>query len=371
MQLQTRTVVDALIAAEHRIALLQRCRAHNHDQELLRLCGAARRGGSLVPAFTYAAAPDLKRTREQLDGLSRLGAFGPFGELLAERAVELQLEAAMAEAVGSAALPTLSRRRYLETHRERASAALSCALRWADEGPGAAASEPLFDSDDIEQPLSLYCQTQALLEELGVPFRVRVSRTLLAVAATGDGVIFVATGHKLCAAEARRIALHEVRGHALPRARAARHPTRLFLAGTAGGTDDEEGHALLIEQEAGLLSQARRHHLALRHIAAVGLFEGGTFADVVQRLSPSYCDVQEALRITARVFRGGGLGRELVYLPAWLRVRECFEHSPRARELLGRGRIGVRHVARLLTLGEPPALLRAEPIQLSSAMTGQ
>ena len=91
---------------------------------------------------------------------------------------------------------------------------------------------------------------------------------------------------------------------------------------------------------------------------------------MVQRLR-AYCDVDEALRIAARVFRGGGLGRELVYLPSSLRVRDCFEHSPRARELLGSGRIGVRKVPRLLALGEPPTLLRAEPVQLSSAMTGQ
>jgi hypothetical protein len=51
--------------------------------------------------------------------------------------------------------------------------------------------------------------------------------------------------------------------------------------------------------------------------------------------------VPDALRITARVHRGGGLGREAVYLPAFLRVEAALAARPELDRVLGSGRVAV------------------------------
>ena len=76
-------------------------------------------------------------------------------------------------------------------------------------------------------------------------------------AACGDGVVFVCIGVSLRASEARRIAEHELLGHALPRLAARSHPLGLLRVGCARSSDDEEGRALHIEERSGLLDEGR------------------------------------------------------------------------------------------------------------------
>ena len=49
----------------------------------------------------------------------------------------------------------------------------------------------------------------------------------------------------------------------------------------------------------------------------------------------------DALRIAARVHRGGGLAREAVYLPALLRVEAALADEAQLDEVLGAGRVSV------------------------------
>ena len=69
---------------------------------------------------------------------------------------------------------------------------------------------------------------------------------------------------------------------------------------------------------------------------------GADFVETARMLAAhGAARVPDALRIAARVHRGGGLGREVVYLPALLRVEAALLAGPALAAVLGAGRVSV------------------------------
>ncbi|HEY3497632.1 MAG TPA: tyrosine/phenylalanine carboxypeptidase domain-containing protein, partial [Polyangiaceae bacterium] len=201
-------------------------------------------------------------------------------------------------------------------------------------------------SDDTADPASLARVLARRARELGLPLRVEVRASQLATAATGEGIVVVRPGVMLSAAAGERIAVHELLGHALPRARALHAPFRLFRAGTARSADHEEGRALLAERRAGLLDPERRRELALRHRAALAVRDGAEPHETVARLEALGASRDAARELARRAHRGGGLARELVYLPALFAVESALAEEPALERWLERGRLDL-HAARL------------------------
>jgi hypothetical protein len=164
------------------------------------------------------------------------------------------------------------------------------------------------------------------------------------------------------AASALRIAVHEIHGHALPRHRARAERLGIFATGTARGPDDEEGRGILVEERHGLLDAERRRELGVRHLIAVAVRSGADWADALRLAMDSGLPRMESVRLVARVVRGGGLAREIVYLPAWHRVRYALERRPSLDRWLERGRIAVDAV---------PALERSLATLSTGAELGQ
>ncbi len=226
-------------------------------------------------------------------------------------------------------------------------AAELCARWLAEEPEPQPGEDSALIATDSEDPRSLLSQMRAAVGALRLPFSV-VTRTALApLAATGERVILVAAGRPLREKDAARTVLHEVEGHACPRARAAGARVALFRAGTARGCDDQEGRALLLEDRAGLLGHGRRRHLALRHRAVQAMLDGATFHDVARMLVDGHdLDPADAVLISERAFRGGdgirpGLGRERVYLESLVRVRRHLANRPQDEEVLACGQVAV------------------------------
>jgi hypothetical protein len=193
-----------------------------------------------------------------------------------------------------------------------------------------------------------------------LPFVVVGSASLASLAATGDGAILVASGRLLHEEDAIRTVLHEVEGHARPRAHARKAPLGLFGAGTARGVDHQEGRALVLEERAGLLTTRRRRQLAARHRAVEAMLDGATFADVAYSLvRENGFEPEDAVVVAERAFRGGdgmsaGLGRERVYLESYVRVREHLQRHPEDEDVLASGQIAVEAAGVLRgTLGSP------------------
>lgn len=343
-----------LVTAEASIKLVTRLAPRNLGAELARLAQDYRRGQALVitpsgerPAELGAVRRALERVRAVTEPL------GPFGALHAERAAELELEARLVESLGTP--------RFRELAAERFPAPCAALAQPCEEFvttalalPAPAAPE-LHRSDDEGDPKSLVTRLRARARELGLAPRLRIARDQLAVAATGDGLISVRSGAWLGAAAAERIATHELFGHALPRARARYAPWALLRAGTHGANDDEEGRALLAEERAGLLDAERRRELAFRHVAGLGVRAGAEPRATCSELLALGVPLERAVELTLRVQRGGGLARELVYLPAFFAVKGAFAESPALERWFERGRVGLAAAAVLTRAPPAPA----------------
>jgi hypothetical protein len=338
----------------------------NADEEIARLEQSFARGVPALPCFRYEPLPlrpelplALERLADFLQGVS------PLGQIYASRARELWLEASLVQAVGSRRFSGLSRQRFLSDAAEDVadqSAADELAEAWtrADEGERTDESD-LSESCNHADPSSL---VSAMTREVGrqrLAMRIVVQPGLASLAATADGAILVAKGQLLRRRDVERTVLHEIEGHALPRRRAASLPIGIFMLGTARGIDDQEGRALLLEQGAGFLDQGRRKELGLRHLAARAALDGANLVDVVALLRRRGAGVRAAVRIAARVARGatgeGGLAREIVYLPALLRVGRA-QRGPLGgliESVMARGRVAAA-VAPALAALVPEAL---------------
>jgi hypothetical protein len=352
---------DTLFArAENRVALLGRCRPVDGRATLDAWWAAHRRGQHRALEWRYRPSPDFGPLRRALQrARTELLEQGPLGALYAARAEELDLEARLAERIGETSFHELARQRHAEGTSPEWQEARRLSTAWAALPPPAdALAEPamLHASDDRHSQDSLW---SALTREIGrrrLPLRLEIVPDLASRAACGDGVIFIGAGQRLSAREARRIALHELLGHALPRLAARSHDLGLLRVGSARANDDEEGRALHIEAAHGLLDVARRRELGLRHTAAVAVAGGAEVEDCIAQLGQFGCDAEEAVAIYARVARGGGLCRELEYLPAWLRFAMAGAAEPSVAAWLARGRLSLSAARVLLAEGLCPAV---------------
>lgn len=331
----------ALRRAGAAIRIIASTTPRNLRAELSRLAEVWPRTGGEAPRFEHASPPDHAVTRRSLDALAdKLDREGELGALYAAKARELEREAAMCEAAATPAFFAIARQRYarrdgFDDHAD-VTACVWLEERARDEEPG-----PETRSDDDRAPSSL---VRRIREEIGkrrLPVRVIVEQNLASLAATGDGVVLVAAGKMLARRDTERTVLHEIAGHVAPAFASSSARLGLFSLGTARGSDDQEGRALALERGAGFLDGRRRREIALRHEGARSVEEGLDFVSTARRLLARGAPLADALRITARVHRGGGLGREVVYLPALLRVEDAIAKDPSLDRVLGGGRVAV------------------------------
>jgi hypothetical protein len=346
--------LDRLFAhAERATALLDRCRPVSASAEIARVTALWERGEAASPVFRYLPRPELTPLLRALEAVAELGeAGGAWPALYGGRALELHREASIVDALETPAFGARAAARFPVDGSEFGVQASERAAAWLteepDEGP------VLIAADDAHDPRSLLSCVQALVGELRLPVRVTTSHELASAAATGDGFIVVREGLRHPVERARRIALHEVFGHALPRVRARNEAVGLFAAGTAQGADDEEGRSLLIEERHGLMDAGRRYELAVRHVAAQAARAGADFADTMRLLVGRGVSPKRAVSVCARVHRGGGLAREIVYLPAFHRVQKAFAQEPALESWLERGRVSVAAARTLRAIDVPP-----------------
>jgi hypothetical protein len=335
----------AFARAVREVRLLAAVTPANLATEQARLARELERGREAVPFYAYAPAmrTELRRTLEALSRRVSEVVARPLGDLYRARIEELDLEARIAEAAGTARLGRLARTRFEEKDAKVSAEAKARAREWLRiPAPRPRARIP----SDASHPESLLSEMRRAVGEARLPFKIVVSEILSSRAATGERTIWVAKGRLLTKNETRRTVAHEVDGHAQPRARAASKPP-IFAIGTAHGTDDQEGFALCIEEREGWLDDGRRRELAARHWVVEAMSEGAGFAEVTRSLVNDHGFAGEvALGMAHRAFRGSngtaaGLGRESVYLGAWLRVRAHLASKPNHEETLASGQVAL------------------------------
>ena len=350
--------LDRLVArAAREVQVLATLTPVDAHRERARLVAAVCAGRVARPAWSYAPVSH-GALRQALDAAEAELSKGPPGGILEglylERVRELGVEAALCEAAGTRAVGVFARRRYDPCDSETRCAAAELSRAWIEEPEVCPSGAPVLS--DSAEPTSLLSRMRAAVGAHRLPFAVVSHPSLASLAATGDRVVLVAAGRFVHEEDAVRTVLHEIEGHALPRARATKIEVSLFQAGTAKGVDDQEGRALLLEERAGLLTSRRRRQLAARHRAVEGMLDGGSFSDVAYMLVRTHgLAADEAVVVSERAFRGGdgvsmGLGRERVYLESFVRVRDHLDRHPEDEGLLASGQIAAGAARRLMEM---------------------
>lgn len=344
-----------LAEAVRSVRLLGSVVPRNAAQERSRLVATFEAGHVTTPRWSYARSDHSALRKALARAAQRLEAEAhPVGLLYAARARELEIEAALASEAGTGVLGALARARFRSANPAKAGEATILARKWINEGREAAAtSDGELLLSDAAVPGSLLTRMREEVGHLGLPFAVVVQPSLAALAATGERHILIAANRPCTREDVERTVMHEIEAHAIPRARAAQARLAIFQIGTARGVDDQEGLALVLEERGGFLKPKRKRELAARHLAVEAMDGGARFYENVQALVKEHgLGAREAVVIAERAYRGGdgrtpGLGRERIYLEAFLRVGEHLAKRPTDEGILTSGQISVAAIPTL------------------------
>jgi uncharacterized protein (TIGR02421 family) len=137
---------------------------------------------------------------------------------------------------------------------------------------------------------------------------------------------------------------HEVGTHLLTYYNGRAQPFKQLYSGLAGYDESQEGLAVLAEYMAGGLSRPRLRLLAGRVVAVQCLVGGAEFIDTFRELVVVHHFAKaQAFTIAARVYRGGGLTKDAIYLRGAVRVLEYLQNGGSLQPLLA-GKINSNHV---------------------------
>ncbi len=175
------------------------------------------------------------------------------------------------------------------------------------------------------------------------------------------GKLYVSHSVRLRRSRIEPLMHHEVGTHLLTYYNGAAQPFRLMQFGLADYEALQEGLAVLAEYLAGGLSCARLRTLALRVLAVRWMMEGVGFVEAFRRMGDLGFSNRSAFMTTLRVFRGGGLTKDAIYLRG---LGQLLEYLTAGHDLepLYSGKFGLQHVPYVRELRRrgvlrPPAIL--------------
>lgn len=163
--------------------------------------------------------------------------------------------------------------------------------------------------------------------------------------------LIVSQGNLLVSNEARipqgrvnALIQHEVGTHVLTYFNGRQQPFQIMATGLAEYDELQEGLAVLAEYLVGGFSRTRLRLLAGRVIACHAIVDGASFIETF-RLLDRTCefDQRTAYNITMRVYRGGGLIKDAVYLRGLLELMRFIREGGDIIPLLV-GKVGRQHV---------------------------
>ncbi len=137
---------------------------------------------------------------------------------------------------------------------------------------------------------------------------------------------------------------HEIGTHSLTYFNGKLQPFKLLSSGLADYDELQEGLAVLSEFLTGGLLPSRLRLLAARVLGAKAMLDGGDFIEVYRLLNKTYKFKQKtSFTIAMRLFRGGGLTKDAVYLRGFLKLIEYLSRNRKIDQLYI-GKIGFRHI---------------------------
>ncbi len=129
------------------------------------------------------------------------------------------------------------------------------------------------------------------------------------------GTLLIGCNAWVAASRVDALIQHEVGTHVLTYFNGRAQPLHQLYTGLPGYEALQEGIAILSEHLVGGLSPARLRLLAARVVAVHRLLDGASFVETFTELHEQHgFDKRKAFSIALRVYRGGGLTKDVVYL---------------------------------------------------------
>ena len=158
------------------------------------------------------------------------------------------------------------------------------------------------------------------------------------------GSLLIAKRMKIPASRVEPLLAHEIGTHLLTYYNGKSQPFQQLYSGLAGYEEMQEGLAVLSEYLVGGLSSARMRQLAARVVAARHLTAGASFVETFRVLNRTF-ELSEyaAYTITMRIYRGGGLTKDAIYLRG---LRAMLRYIQKGGELgpLYAGKMAEKHI---------------------------
>ncbi len=206
--------------------------------------------------------------------------------------------------------------------------------------------------EELEHYRKLYPQMSAKVELRKDITGLMVSR----------GNLLVGTMAPLSELRARALIQHEVGTHVLTYFNGMAQPFKMLQLGLPGYEELQEGLAVLAEYLVGGLDKARVRLLAARVVAIRAMTDGASFQEVFHSLWKEMGFTgRTAFYVTMRVFRGGGLTKDAVYLSGLLRLLD-YMGSGGEFEPLFVGKFNIEHVPIIKEL-MARSILKPMPLQ--------
>ena len=161
-----------------------------------------------------------------------------------------------------------------------------------------------------ESAISLYRQ-----RHIGFKGSARISQEMYSGMLVSKGELLIGGKSRFPRRRCDALLQHEVGTHVLTWSNGKAQPLQLLAAGLPRYDEFQEGLAVLAEHLCGGLDPQRLHVLAARVVAVKAMIGNADFMDVFRLLTGEYgFTPRSAYVITMRVFRGGGLAKDAVYL---------------------------------------------------------
>lgn len=162
-------------------------------------------------------------------------------------------------------------------------------------------------------------------DQFTTPVRVREDISGVMV---NRGALNISQQYRLTRHRARALIQHEIGTHVVTYFNGRKQPLNIFSLGVPGYEELQEGLAVLSEYIVGGLTNDRLRIIAARVIAVQHMLLGNTFTDTFALLVDQYgFQPHTAFQIVMRVYRGGGLTKDALYLKGIMNLLEYIKEG--------------------------------------------
>ena len=176
------------------------------------------------------------------------------------------------------------------------------------------------------------------------------------------GKLLLGARIKVPGARVDALLAHEVGTHVVTYVNGRAQPFRQLAIGLPDYDELQEGLAVFAEYLVGGFSRPRLRLLAARVLAVHRMLDGADFVEVYRELDRAHdFEQRTAFNVAMRVFRGGGLTKDIVYLRGLVRLLRYLREGGSLDTLLV-GKLGLDHVAIIEEL-QWRRILRPSPLR--------